>query len=170
MAVVDSVQSGLAAEERGATIVQLRAPDASTRELTRMASELAQRLDVPLLVSSRSDVALIAGAAGVNLPARDIGVEDARQLLGRDRLIGRSTHSIGEARAAAESGADYVIFGPVFDTPTHMDGPPLGITALTSVAQEVRVPVVAIGGMNLERAQQCVAAGAAGYAGIRMFR
>jgi thiamine-phosphate pyrophosphorylase len=169
MAVVDSAEAGRRAAARGATMIQLRAPEKSAREVERECAALVRDIDGPVLVSSRCDIALACGAAGVNLPERDVAVADARRLLG-DRLIGRSVHSLEAALAAADDGADYLIFGPIWASPTHPHRRGLGIEALAAVANAVRVPVLGIGGVDSESAKECLAAGAAGYAGIRMFR
>ena len=168
MAVVATASSGLRAAGR-ATILQLRAPDMSARALEANASELVASSPVPVLISSRCDIALATGAAGVNLPERDIAVADARALLGQ-RLIGRSVHSIHAARQAEEDGADYVIFGPVWVSESHADSVPTGVEALAEVANALRIPVLAIGGVTPERIAECHAAGAAGYAAIRLFQ
>ncbi len=169
MAVVASAEAGLNAIAKGATIVQLRAPDLTARELEREANALVPKASVPVVVSSRCDVALAAGAAGVNLPERDISVAEARTLMGQ-RLVGRSVHSIESAVAAEREGADYVIFGPVWPSPSHPEEKPQGIQALAEVARAVGVPVLAIGGVTSERAEECARAGAAGYAAITLFR
>ncbi len=169
MAVVASAAAGLIAITKGATIVQLRAPDLTTRELEREANALVPKASVPVVVSSRCDVALAAGAAGVNLPERDISVAEARTLMGQ-RLVGRSVHSIEAAVAAEREGADYVIFGPVWASPSHPEEKSRGIRALAEAARAVRVPVLAIGGVTSERAEECAKAGAAGYAAITLFR
>jgi thiamine-phosphate pyrophosphorylase len=169
MAVVASAEAGLHAITKGATIIQLRAPDLSARELERETSALVPKSSVPVVVSSRCDVALAAGAAGVNLPERDISVAEARTLMGQ-RLVGRSVHSIDSALAAERDGADYVIFGPVWPSPSHTKEKPQGIRALAAVARAVRVPVLAIGGVTSESAEECARAGAAGYAAITLFR
>jgi len=169
MAVVVSAEAGLHAIAKGATMVQLRAPDLTARELEREASALVPKASVPVVVSSRCDVALAAGAAGVNLPERDISVAEARTLMGQ-RLVGRSVHSIESAVAAEREGADYVIFGPVWPSPSHPEEKPQGIGALAEVARAVRIPVLAIGGVTSERAEECAKAGAAGYAAITLFR
>ena len=168
MAVVATATSGLRAAE-GATIIQLRAPDASTRSLEASASELVASSPVPVVVSSRCDIALATGAAGVNLPERDIAIADARALMGQ-RLIGRSVHSLRAAMQAEEDGADFVIFGPVWPSESHADSIPQGIKALAEVASALRIPVLAIGGVTQERIAECHAAGAAGYAAIRLFQ
>jgi thiamine-phosphate diphosphorylase len=168
MAVVATAAAGLRAAKR-ATILQLRAPGMSARELEAHALELVASSPVPVLISSRCDVALAAGAAGVNLPERDISVSDARALLGQ-RLIGRSVHSLQGAREAEEDGADFVLFGPVWASNSHADSVPAGIDALREVAAALRIPVLAIGGVTEGRIAECDAAGAAGYAAIGLFQ
>ena len=85
-------------------------------------------------------------------------------------MLGRSVHSIAAASVAEAEGADFVIFGPVFPTPTHPGAPGLGLRALAEVARAVAIPVLAIGGVDAARAADCLAAGAAGHAAIRQFR
>jgi thiamine-phosphate pyrophosphorylase len=168
MAVVASAKEGLRAAGR-ATILQLRAPQLTARELEREALELVAGSPVPVLINSRCDVALATLAAGVNLPERDILVSEARKLLG-GRLIGRSVHSLEAALIAEGDGADFVIFGPVWPSESHPESEPTGVEALSRVAQALRVPVLAIGGVTEERIAECHAAGAAGFAAIRLFQ
>jgi thiamine-phosphate pyrophosphorylase len=168
MAVVANAREGLRAAPR-ATLLQLRAPDLTARELEANAIELVATSPVPVLISSRCDVALACGAAGVNLPERDISVQDARKLLGPS-LIGRSVHSMESAVEAERGGADFVIFGPVWASDSHKEARPAGLEALASVVRAVRIPVVAIGGVTQERIAECLATGAAGYAAIRLFQ
>lgn len=167
MAIVSSAAAGLKAASK-ATILQLRHPAAGARELEAEALELVRGSPVPVLISSRCDIALAAHAAGVNLPERDISIAAARLLLG-ERLIGRSVHSLEDAIRAEQDGADFVIFGPVWSTPSHTESKPAGIHELARVASALRIPVLAIGGVTRERIDGCHAAGAAGYAAIRMF-
>lgn len=169
MAVVTDASAGLRAIERGANILLLRAPGFRTRDLESEALRLVAASAVPVLLSARCDVSLASGAAGVNLPERDIPVADARRLLG-DALVGRSVHSVGGARMAEAEGADFVIFGPVWPSPTHPGEPGRGIEALAVVARALRIPVLAIGGVGEGRIADCLAAGAAGYAAIRSFQ
>ena len=168
MAVVADAGAGLHAAKR-ATILQLRAPDISARALETAANELVGSSPVPVLISSRCDIVLASGAAGVNLPELDISVEDARVLVGA-RLIGRSVHSLDSALRAERQGADFVIFGPVWSSPSHRDSRPAGVKALAKVAGALRIPVIAIGGVTEERIAECHDAGAAGYAAIRLFQ
>jgi thiamine-phosphate pyrophosphorylase len=170
MALVESAEAGLSAAAAQATILQVRAPLRSIRELESEATELVRRSDLPVLVSSRVDVALAAGAAGVNLPAGDLPAGKARRLLGRGALVGCSVHSLDAARAAQEQGADYVIFGPVFETTSHPGRPALGLAELSRVARALEIPVLAIGGVDAERRRQVLAGGAAGFAAISFFR
>jgi thiamine-phosphate pyrophosphorylase len=167
MAIVASAEAGLRAASR-ATILQLRAPHLTAAQLEREARELVERSPVPVLISSRVDVALGCGAAGVNLPERDISTADARKLAG-DRVVRRSVHSLDGALQAQAEGAGYVIYGPVWESASHPDVAPVGVDALARVAAAVQVPVIAIGGVTAERITECHRAGAAGYAAIRMF-
>jgi thiamine-phosphate pyrophosphorylase len=182
MAVVSSASEGLRlipSPHRGEgqgeglklapTILQLRAPGLSASAFEREANELVNATTVPVLISSRCDVALATGAAGVNLPESDIAAVDARKLLGK-RLVGRSVHSIKAAQEAERDGADFVIFGPVWESTSHPGSPPAGVAALELVVRSIRIPVLAIGGVTIERIAECRAAGAAGYAAIGMFK
>jgi thiamine-phosphate pyrophosphorylase len=167
MAIVSAAEAGGRAAAR-ATILQLRAPGMTINQLEREAVRLVAASPVPVVISSRCDLVLACDAAGVNLPERDITARDARALLG-DRLVGRSVHSVEGAIEAEREGADYVIFGPVWESPSHPDERPVGVAALARVAAAVRVPVLAIGGVTEERIGECLAAGAAGFAAIRLF-
>ena len=167
MAIVASAHVGLRAASR-ATVLQLRAPLLTTRELEGEAAKVVSKSPVPVLISSRCDVALAVGAAGVNLPERDIATEFARGLI-RQGLVGRSVHSLEGARRAQVEGADFVIFGPFWRSASHPDVEPVGVEALSEVAGALRIPVVAIGGVTEGRIAECLAAGAAGYAAIRLF-
>jgi thiamine-phosphate diphosphorylase len=167
MAIVSSAAAGLRAASR-ATIVQLRAPGLSASLLETEARELVASTSIPVVVSSRCDVAIATGASGVHLPESDISVAQARTLLGR-RLIGRSVHSIGAAREAEREGADYVIFGPVWESASHPGARPEGLEALAHLVRSVGIPVLAIGGVTEELVDEILAVGAAGYAAIRLF-
>lgn len=168
MAIVSSAADGLRVASR-ATILQLRGPGLTSNALEREASRLVGSSPVPVILSSRCDVALAAGAAGVNLPERDILVSDARKLLDQ-RLVGRSVHSMEAALQAEGDGADFVIYGPVWQSTSHPDVSAVGVAALAEVARTLRIPVLAIGGVTEDRIAECHAAGAAGFAAIRMFR
>ena len=162
----------------GVDWIQIREKDLEARqlaELVRLAVHDTRETGVRILVNDRLDVALAAGAAGVHLGEMSSPVEkiaEWRRSVGPIEFqIGASCHSIETARAAERSGADYVFFGPVFVTPSKAAlGPPQGIGRLREVCAALRIPVLAIGGVNLENAASCMEAGAAGVAAIRLFQ
>jgi thiamine-phosphate pyrophosphorylase len=159
----------LALGEAGAGAVQLREKDLDDRalyDLTRLA-RAALPPATRLLVNSRLDVALAAGADGVHLPSDGVPVAALRARFGPELLIGRSTHTLAEVERARDEGADYATFGPVWTTPAK--GAPAGIAELARVAA-AGLPVYALGGVTLERFVEAAAAGAAGIAAIRLFQ
>jgi thiamine-phosphate pyrophosphorylase len=153
----------------GLGAVQLREKDMDDRALLELARDARAALPptIPLLVNGRLDVALAAGADGVHLPADGVPVAPLRARFGSGVLIGRSTHSVAEVERARDAGADYVTFGPVWDTPGK--GTPVGTGELAR-AVAAGVPVYALGGVTLERFGELAAAGAAGVAAIRLFQ
>ncbi len=159
-----------AAVRGGATVLQLRDKDLTTRELLRPALELrawAREAHVPFIVNDRVDVALAADADGVHLGPDDLPPDVARRILGPDRVIGVSAGTVEEAREAERAGADYVGVGSVFATASKADaGEPIGVAGFGEVARAVRIPAVAIGGIGCANAGQPIAAGAAGVAVI----
>jgi len=160
-----------AAAQGGAGAIQLREKDLSARDLYALGARLQVALapyGVPLLINDRLDVALALDAAGVHLACHSLPTAVARRVLGAGKLLGVSTHSVEEARCAAEDGADFIVFGPVFTTPSKVAyGPPQGLQYLTTVVRAVRIPVIAIGGINHTNLPQIVQAGAYGVAMIR---
>jgi thiamine-phosphate diphosphorylase len=157
----------------GAGVVQLRLKALSARELVEVAREAAaicSRRDALLLVNDRSDVARAAGADGAHLGQDDLPLAAAREVLGPDAVIGVSTHSDAEIDAALAEGADYVGFGPVFETRSKPGAPlppPHGLSGLErAVRRAAPVPVVAIGGLTAGSAAGVARAGAACAAAI----
>jgi thiamine-phosphate pyrophosphorylase len=142
----------------GAVALQLREKDLTGRELYALALELRDvcaRTGAPLLINDRVDVALAAGADGVHLPSDSIGVAMARKLLGDRKLIGVSTHSPPDVTAAAREGADFVVFGPVFEPISKSTyGPPWGPNGLAAACRANKIPVYALGGVTPERAHR----------------
>ncbi len=152
----------------GVTCVQLREKDCSTREFLQEAlalKELLQSLMVPLIINDRVDIALAVGADGVHLGQSDMPISHARRLLGPNCLIGISAESVDHAVEAEQQGADYIGISPVFSTPTKTDtAPALGLEGIRRIRQQVRIPLVGIGGINLTNARQVLASGADGVA------
>jgi thiamine-phosphate pyrophosphorylase len=174
-----------AAAAAGVDWIQLREKDLTGREAFDLARLALQRIQVRasrtrLIVNDRMDVALSAGAGGVHLSENGLLVQDARRLredffarhaTASDFLIGVSCHSLGSALSAARGGADYIYFSPIFSTPSkEIYGPPQGVERLAKICRAVHIPVLAIGGVNLQNASECFAAGAAGIAAIRLFQ
>ena len=170
-----SVQKAAAA---GVNWIQIREKDLPARELAelvRQAIRDTRETGARILVNDRLDVALAANAAGIHLGENSLPLEavvEWRRRAGRmDFLIGASCHSVEAARAAESGGADYIHFGPVYATPSKAAfGPPQGIERLRAVCTAVRIRVIAIGGVTFENARDCLAAGAAGFAAIRLFQ
>lgn len=158
-----------AALEGGVDAVQLREKDLTTRELFALARELravTRRHGAPLLINDRIDVALAVDADGVHLPNDSFAVSDARNLLGPNRLIAVSTHSQADLDRAA--GADFAVFGPVFETPSKRQyGAPQGVDGLRGISAAASLPIVAIGGIDESNAAAVAAGGCAGIAVIR---
>ncbi|TKB75865.1 MAG: thiamine phosphate synthase [Nitrospira sp.] len=153
-----------------APAIQLRERDLSARELltlTREVQALTALHRSQLLINDRIDVALALDGVGVHLRSNSLPISVARQLLGAQRLLGISVHSIEEAVQAESQGADYIILGPIYETPSkQMFGPPLGIHVLESACRMVRIPIIGIGGVTAVRAREMRRAGAFGAAVI----
>ncbi|MFQ5847846.1 MAG: thiamine phosphate synthase [Candidatus Methylomirabilales bacterium] len=159
-----------AAVRGGARAFQLREKDLEARELTALADRLL-RLVRPagglLLINDRIDVALAVGACGAHLSRRGFSPSVARRLLARGKLLGVSCHSLGEAEEAQEGGADYILLGPIFFTPSKASyGPPLGLELLREVRPRIRLPIFAIGGITAANREEVLGAGADGVAVI----
>ena len=157
-----------AAVAGGVTCVQLREKSCGTREFIEEARALVAVLrdtGVPLIVNDRVDVALAAGANGVHLGQRDMALADARRLGPPGWIIGISAESVEDAIRAEREGADYIGVSPVFATPTKTDtAPPLGLEGLRAIRAAVKIPLVAIGGIQMANARDVIRAGADGLA------
>ena len=163
----------------GVDWIQIREKDLPTRELLALVERavvLTRGTTARILVNDRLDVALAAAASGVHLggesmPVREVAEWVRRRPEGAGFLVGASCHALAEAQAAEQDGADYIFFGPLFATPEKLKyGPPQGTARLAEVCRAVRIPVIAIGGITKENAAECLAAGAAGIAAIRLFQ
>ncbi len=150
----------------GVRAVQLRERDLSIRDLRVVAGELQTELrQAKLFINDRVDLALALSAHGVHLRESSLPVAVVRGLLQPSQLLGASVHSIEGALAAEQQGADFVVLGPIHDTPSKREyGAPLGLAALERAARSVRIPIFAIGGMTADRARDARQAGAFGVA------
>jgi thiamine-phosphate pyrophosphorylase len=156
----------------GIDLVQLREPDLSAREvfhLTRTIVDLAGYYDCSVLVNDRADIAVACGA-GVHLTTRSLRPAVVRRMFGNELLMGVSTHNVTEVEEARSAGADFVVFGPVFETDSKKSyGPPVGLPSLEEVTRRFDIPVLALGGINEANFAEALTAGAAGIAGISIF-
>jgi thiamine-phosphate pyrophosphorylase len=151
----------------GVDMLQIREKDLSARELFSLVCrirDLASGTKTRILVNDRLDVALAARVDGVHLPASGLPPERVRPLVS---ILGVSTHTLEEAVAAEQAGADFIIFGPIFATPGKHE---VGLDALRAVTARVRIPALAIGGLTAGNTVLALGAGAAGIAGIRLFQ
>ena len=163
--VVETVRAAI---EGGATLVQLRDPDAHGRALVEVVRALLALLrprGIPLLVNDRVDVALAAGADGVHVGQSDMAPADVRRLIGPEPILGLSVGTLTEFAASDLSGVDYLGVGPVFITGTKIDaGAAIGVDGVAAIRAHTNLPIVAIGGIDASRAAACIAAGADGAA------
>jgi thiamine-phosphate pyrophosphorylase len=167
-----------AAAEAGVDWVQIREREMGARALLELAKAAvaASAGQARILINDRLDVALAAGAAGVHLRGESMPAGEVIPWLRAgnappDFLVGVSCHSLDDARQAEKAGANYLFFGPVFETPAKKQfGAPQGAEKLAEVCRAVKIPVIAIGGMSGDRSFECLRAGASGIAAIRMFQ
>jgi thiamine-phosphate pyrophosphorylase len=160
-----------AAISAGVDLIQLRERDLSARQLLT----ILESVNLPstggqkILVNDRADVAKCAGA-GVHLTTRSLKPDAVRRAFGTEMLIGASTHNRREAEEAAELGADFIVFGPVFETESKREyGCPIGVSALKETASSAQIPVLALGGIKPDNFRQALDSGASGIAAISMF-
>ena len=170
-AILDLIESAIIRKIPLFQIREKRLPTRTLYELVSRAAEITRGSATRLLVNDRFDVASAAGADGVHLTTVSLPTRVVREVCGPNFLIAVSTHSLDEARRARDEGADFVVFGPVFETESKRAfGPPQGLEKLQRVTSELRsFPVLAIGGVTLDNAESCYAAGASGFAGISWF-
>lgn len=163
-ALIDCVREAL---EGGVTLVQYRAKTAASAEMYAEALQLKALCDsfnVPLIINDRLDIAMAVEAAGVHLGQDDLPCAAARKILGEDYIIGVSAHNPAEAKAALQSGADYLGCGAVFGTATKADVKKLGTDGLAAICKAKGLPVVGIGGVTADNYREVRAAGADGAA------
>jgi len=163
VAPANLIRMALDMVEGGVDILQLRAkafiPD-DVRWFAEQVHPVTSAAGVPLVVNDYPEVAASVGAEGVHLGQDDIGVQRAREVAGYRTMIGKSTHSLAQAAAAAAEDTDYLGFGPLFATPTKPDYTPIGVHEIRTVQETVRKPVFCIGGINLDNLGAVLEAGA----------
>jgi thiamine-phosphate pyrophosphorylase len=168
--LLDNIRRGVRA---GVDLIQLRERGLEDVDLVAMAAQIRRETagtPARLVINDRIDVALAAGADGVHLPARAVSGTRVRAIVPSGFLVGRSVHSTEEAVGAAAEGCDYVVFGTVFESAGKPAGHAVaGIEALSRVCAAVSMPVLAIGGITVDRVAEVVRAGAVGVAGIGLF-
>jgi len=156
--------------EGGVRCVQLREKDLPIRELLSLAQELraiTREFGAKLFINDRVDVAVAVDADGVHLGHQSIPVDAARKVVGMSMLIGVSTHTMEEAKAAVAGGADLITFGPIFETPSKVKlGAPVGLNTIKQLISEINIPIFALGGIHSGNIQQVVMSGVAGVAMI----
>jgi len=156
--------------EGGVKAVQLREKDLPVRELLALAQELraiTRQFGAKLFINDRIDVAVAVGAEGIHLGGQSMPVDAVRKVVGTSMQIGVSTHNMEEAKAAQDGGADFITYGPIFDTPSKAKyGAPVGVKSIRTIKNEISIPKYAIGGINSGNMLQVMSAGADGIAVI----
>jgi len=150
-------------------ILHIRGPRTAGARVFAAAAEIApdaRAAGTPMLVNDRVDVCMALDLAGVHLGVRSLPVDVVRRLVGAERLVGASVHTTAAAQGAEEASADFLIAGSVFDSVSHPGGEPLGLAGFRDTEAAVSVPVLAIGGITMERAREIRSAGAYGVAVI----
>jgi thiamine-phosphate pyrophosphorylase len=147
----------------GVDLMQLRGKNCPRSDLEQLAAALHDQTSdcgIPLVINDYPDIANALGAEGVHVGQDDLPVDAARAAAGDDCIVGKSTHSIDQAVRAAEEGAEYIGFGPLFATPTKPDYHPIGLRDIREVHSLVSIPIFCIGGIKLENLAQAIEAGA----------
>ena len=169
----DHINIAESACEAGAKIIQYRDKKSTQAEKLKIADsicKITRKSGTLFIVNDNIDIALISCADGVHLGQHDISVTEARKIVPRNFIIGKSTHSLEQALAAEADGADYIGIGPVFKTPTKEDYIPIGVETVKKVIRNVKIPFVCIGGLNLDNIQELIELGAINFAMVREFQ
>ncbi len=161
----------------GVDYVQLREKDLPGEHLSQLVSDFLtlpertnSRRPLRLLVNERLDVALACGADGIHLPTDSLPLQVVKSGPGSESIVGISCHSEEEVNQAGRNGANYVLLGPIFSTPSKPATKPLGVRFLREICRRSMAPVFALGGITRDNAESCIRAGAVGVAGIRLFQ
>ncbi len=159
----DAVPVAEAMIEGGVDLIQLRGKGRPIEELVDLAAnlhELTARFSMPLIVNDHAEVAIKVPVEGVHVGQDDDAIAAVRRKVGRQVLVGKSTHRLEQALAAQREGADYIGFGPIFVTPTKPDYQPIGLKEIDGVHRDVVVPIFCIGGITIDNLNEVIAAGA----------
>jgi len=159
----DAVPVADAMIEGGIDLIQLRGKERPIEELVDLAAtlhELTARSSTPLIVNDHAKIAVKVPVEGVHVGQNDDSIETVRQKVGREILVGKSTHSLEQALAAQREDADYIGFGPIFVTPTKPDYQPIGLKEIEGVHRDVVLPIFCIGGIKIDNLKQVITAGA----------
>lgn len=164
------ITEGILATAPDADLLHLRAKHLPVAEMLRRAIEIRRLFRGILLINDRIDVCLASGADGIHLPSQRIAPQLIKQRFGARLVVGVSCHSLDEVRRAEQEAADYAYFSPIFASLSKPDyGPVLGLEALGAASRAVRIPVIALGGVNAQNEHLCIEVGAAGVAGISRY-
>ncbi len=164
------LETARAAIKGGADVIQLRDKELSAKELIRQGApvrELTRQTETLFIVNDRLDVAVALRADGVHLGQDDLPIDAAKRIIGPKVLIGKSSHSLEQALEAEREGADYIGVGPVFATPTKPSYLPVGLRLVKEVSERIKIPFIAIGGVDIENIQQVLDSGAVNVAVVR---
>jgi thiamine-phosphate diphosphorylase len=151
----------------GVDMIQIREKDLAARELVELTCkirDIASGTRTRILINDRLDIAIVADIDGVHLPGNGLPADKVRPLV---KVLGVSVHSVAEALQAERARADFVVFGPIFESPGKT---PVGLDPLKQVVKAIKIPVLAIGGITIENSSEVIKAGASGIAGIRLFQ
>jgi len=160
---VDVVRVARAMIDGGVDLIQLRGKQKSVDELVDLVTELHEitsRSSIPLIVNDYAEIAAKVPVEGVHVGQDDDSIAIAREKAGRKLIVGKSTHSLEQAREAQREGADYIGFGPIFATPTKPDYDPIGLKEIRQVHVDVTLPIFCIGGIKIDNLADVIAAGA----------
>jgi thiamine-phosphate pyrophosphorylase len=149
--------------EGGVQVFQLRAKGKHPDEICSLAGQLrplCRSHQVPFILNDHPELIAQTGADGAHVGQDDLSIADARVLAGKEAIIGKSTHSLAQALAAQEEGADYIGFGPLYATPTKPDYPPIGLSGISEAQRKISVPIFCIGGIKCENLPNVLTAGA----------
>jgi thiamine-phosphate pyrophosphorylase len=159
--IVDCARVAEAMIEGGVDVIQLRGKNNSLDQLVDLAAELHEITgSTPLIVNDHAEIAKRVPVEGVHVGQDDDSIANVRAAVSRPILVGKSTHSLEQARAAKEEGADYIGFGPIFATPTKPDYKPIGLGDIKQVHVDLALPIFCIGGIKIDNLEQVIAAGA----------